>query len=227
MSPNSKPVFSKDQVNKIQKEHESKVDTLLQQLNSRDDKIKQLYDEFAKVNEQLISSQKEQRALNDEKSKLANSENLLTIQLHHNERELASLTKNFRLKESSLNNLKRKLNEQKVSIDETRHENDTLKSKINELQSLERDLKAEIVETSNSNIESTLKLDQVIKEKEGLWIKNQELNEKLQSFESNSSSKYDKLKDEYEDLLERNQTLVDDNKRLETEKFELEDKTKN
>ena len=47
------------------------------------------------------------------KSKLANSENLLTIQLHHNERELASLTKNFRLKESSLNNLKRKLNEQK------------------------------------------------------------------------------------------------------------------
>ena len=67
MSPNSKPVFSKDQVNKIQKEHESKVDTLLQQLNSRDDKIKQLYDELAKVNEQLISSQKEQRALNDEK----------------------------------------------------------------------------------------------------------------------------------------------------------------
>ena len=60
-----------------------------------------------------------------------------------------------------------------------------------------------------------------------MWIKNQELNEKLQSFESNSSSKYDKLKDEYEDLLERNQTLVDDNKRLETEKFELEDKTKN
>ena len=114
-----------------------------------------------------------------------------------------------------------------MSIDETRHENDTLKSKINELQSLERDLKAEIVETSNSNIESTLKLDQVIKEKEELWIKNQELNEKLQSFESNSSSKYDKLKDEYEDLLERNQTLVDDNKRLETEKFELEDKTKN
>lgn len=226
MSPNSKPVFSKDQVNKIQKEHESKVDTLLQQLNSRDDKIKQLYDELAKVNEQLISSQKEQRALNDEKSKLANSENLLTIQLHHNERELASLTKKFRLKESSLNNLKRKLNEQKVSIDETRHENDTLKSKINELQSLERDLKAEIVETSNSNIESTLKLDQVIKEKEELWIKNQELNEKLQSFESNSSSKYDKLKDEYEDLLERNQTLVDDNKRLETEKFELEDRTK-
>ena len=68
MSPNSKPVFSKDQVNKIQKEHESKVDTLLQQLNSRDDKIKQLYDELAKVNEQLISSQKEQRALNDEKA---------------------------------------------------------------------------------------------------------------------------------------------------------------
>ena len=62
MSPNSKPVFSKDQVNKIQKEHESKVDTLLQQLNSRDDKIKQLYDEFAKVNEQLISSQKEQKS---------------------------------------------------------------------------------------------------------------------------------------------------------------------
>ena len=33
------------------------------------------------------------------------------------------------------------------------------------------------METSNSNIESTLKLDQVIKEKEELWIKNQELNE--------------------------------------------------
>ncbi|CAX42170.1 conserved hypothetical protein [Candida dubliniensis CD36] len=226
MSPNSKPVFSKDQVNKIQKEHDAKVDTLLQELNSRDDKIKELYDELAKVNEQLISSQKEQRALKDEKSKLANSENLLTIQLQHNERELASLTKNFRLKESSLNNLKRKLNEQKISIDETRHENDTLKSKINELQVLERDLKAEIVETSNSNIESTLKLDQVIKEKEELWIKNQELNEKLQSSESTSSSKYDKLKDEYEDLQKENQDLVRNNKRLEADKLELEDKTK-
>ena len=31
-------------------------------------KLKQLYDELAKVNEQLISSQKEQRALNDEKA---------------------------------------------------------------------------------------------------------------------------------------------------------------
>ena len=79
-------------------------------------------------------------------------------------------------------------------MDESQQENDNLKNHLNDSQRLERDLKAEIIDTNNSNIDMTLKLDQVVKEKEELWARNQELLEKLAYADNVSNSKFEKLK---------------------------------
>lgn len=224
LSPNSKPVFSLNQVNKIQLEHDNKTKGLLEDLDSRDETIKQLNEQLHAANEKLIVSQQENRNLKEMKDKLVNSEQLLTIQLNHIERELASLTKNCKIKDSSLNNLKRKLTEQKLLLDESQQENDNLKNHLNDSQRLERDLKAEIIDTNNSNIDMTLKLDQVVKEKEELWARNQELLEKLAYADNVSNSKFEKLKNDLQEL-EASQTslrnryheLEEKNKKLESE----------
>lgn len=75
-----------NQVNKIQLEHDNKTKGLLEDLDSRDETIKQLNEQLHAANEKLIVSQQENRNLKEMKDKLVNSEQLLTIQLNHIER---------------------------------------------------------------------------------------------------------------------------------------------
>lgn len=222
LSPNSKPVFSVNQVNKIQLEHDNKIRELFHELDTRDEKFKELSEQLHVANEKLLTIQKDNRNLTEMKAKFVNSEQLLTIQLTHIERELASLTKNSRIKDSSLNNMKRKLTEQKMLLDETQLENENLKNGLNDSQRLEDDLKAEIIDTNNSNIDMTLKLDQVVKEKEELWTQNQELIEKLSNSDSISNEKYEKLNKQYQELEASHESLINRYNELEETNKKLE-----
>ncbi|KAL6451883.1 ATG23 Autophagy-related protein 23 [Candida maltosa Xu316] len=229
MSPNSKPVFSRDQVNKIQEEHEHKVDELVKELaNVRDelatsdqkheDTMAEVMKELAAVKAELRASQQEHLVLKESRDKLVTTEELLTIQLQNNERELASLTKNFKMKDTSLHSYKRKLNEQKLQLDTAQHENDSLKDKVKDLGNVINDLKSEIIDTNNSNIELTLKLDQVVKEKEELWEANERLNEKLDHI---PTAHYEKLTEDYDELKNSYDILTNASNQI---KSELEEK---
>ncbi|RCK59102.1 Autophagy-related protein 23 [Candida viswanathii] len=222
MSPNSKPVFSKNEVNKIRHEHERRIEELMTELDSRDEQIRELNEQLLAANTELITTQQENRKLTEAKDKLNHSEGLLTIQLNHIERELASLTKSCKIKDSSLNNLKRKLAEQKMLLEESQLVNENLKNDLGDSQRLERDLKAEIIDTNNSNINITLKLDEVVKEKEELWIRNQELTEKLANSDSISNAKYEKLVKQLDELDAAHARLKSHRDRLEESNRRLE-----
>lgn len=151
MSPNSKPVFSIDQINKMQDDDRKKVDYLKDEILKKNDTVRTLHQELATIKSEFASKQQETFYLRDEKDVLVRNEEILSIQLKHNERELASLTKSFKMKESTIAGLKHKLNDAKVQSQET-------------ISSLTR----QVEELTTSNNADAIRMEEILQEKEEL-----------------------------------------------------------
>ena len=151
MSPKSKPVFSIDQINKMQDDDRKKVDYLKDEILKKNDVVRSLHQELATIKSEFASKQQETFYLKDEKDVLVRNEEILSIQLKHNERELASLTKSFKIKESTIAGLKHKLNDAKVQSQETIS---ALTRQVEEL-------------TASSNVDA-IRMEEILQEKADL-----------------------------------------------------------
>ncbi|KAK6200114.1 uncharacterized protein RJT21DRAFT_121016 [Scheffersomyces amazonensis] len=195
MSPSSKPVFSLDHISKIQKDHEKRCNEFISQLCNKDERILTITKELNELQDCLIKYEKEIRDLKESKIKLRSNEEILSIQLKHNERELASLTKSFKIKENTVNGFKSKLNNIKSKKDQLNEKNNQQLIEIN-------NLNHQISEATNLNIDNTIKIETLLKEKEDLLnevetykTQNIQLSSELEKLQSQQKDLYNKLEE--------------------------------
>ncbi|KAK6454909.1 uncharacterized protein RJT20DRAFT_53304 [Scheffersomyces xylosifermentans] len=205
MSPNSKPVFSREQISKIQLEHDKKSHELMEQLTTKDERILTLSQELNKINNLLIKAESQVRELRDSKNKLANNEDILSIQLKHNERELASLTKNYKIKENYIEALRKKLSSQKIEAEEQIKE---LRSLLAERDTEIRDLKSQFNESNNLNIANSIKIEKLLKEKEESWEELESQKSRYAALNSSFEAREESLINKINDLTKKNTELV-------------------
>lgn len=139
MSPNSKPVFLVDQITKIQGEFSSTIDNLQKVISEKNQDIVKINQELASCNTKLIMYEQEVKELLQLKKNFLSNEEILYIQLKHNERELASLTKNFKIKENTINHLELIRSKDKSRIDLLKSNLDIKMSEYDKLEQ-ERDM---------------------------------------------------------------------------------------
>ncbi|KAG2734972.1 hypothetical protein G9P44_001186 [Scheffersomyces stipitis] len=213
MSPNSKPVFSLEQISKMRSEYDKKSSELNEQISAKDQRIVSLSKELTLANDLLMKLEQQVRDLKESNNKLISNEDILSIQLKHNERELASLTKNFKIKENSVAYLRKKLNTKKEEYEET-------KAQLQDTESNLRTLRSEFNESNNLNIENTIKIEKLLKEKEDAWnqLEKQknlysELQVKFESKEEYYVAKVKELTKQNSELLaanSENESLIKD-----------------
>ncbi|KAG7662759.1 uncharacterized protein J8A68_003747 [[Candida] subhashii] len=222
MSPNSKPIFSRDHVSKIQQENEARINELNEEINIRDSRVSKLNEEVFKLEESLVSTQQELRDLKESKTKLLNNEEFLSIQLKHNERELASLTKSFKIQENSLMNLRKRLDEKQTEFEEASNTVELLTEQVEILRRKVKELKRDLIDETNSNSENKTQLDQLIRDKKRIEQENEHLLHKLAQAEDQMNSKSSELNSLYEDLKHQYSELNQHYEALEKERKKLE-----
>ncbi|KAI5955186.1 hypothetical protein KGF54_001747 [Candida jiufengensis] len=175
LSPtNSKPIFSMNHIDKLEKEHEQKLNQLYLELNEKNQEIQNLQEQ---VNKQ-----------NDEEKRLVHSNELINITINTMEKEIASLNKQNKILESSNFSFKRKLNDYKISIIELETEArsyDDVKNKYEEFKSLYQDAKEE-----NDELKNQLRLLELAKAE--LATKNQNLNGQINNIQKENKETVEK-----------------------------------
>lgn len=196
LSPNSKPVFSLDHIKKVQDDHFKEVASLEEIINNKNQEILKFSEELSATNNKFLIYDQKIKELKQDKKKLAANENLLLIQLKHNERELASMTKALRIKENTVVQLESKLSKSKSTyesaardLESAIEESKSLREHIKKLEksvedksisqkeyeaqikTLDNEIKAkntEISSLTDANIDYNIKVENLLSEKEEL-----------------------------------------------------------
>ncbi|RLV96205.1 Autophagy-related protein 23 [Spathaspora sp. JA1] len=195
MSPNSKPIFSLDQMNKIKQENNKRTQDLMSEISSRDDTIQLLNDQLNKLQRDLFDSQHQFREVKVQNGQLINNEQILMIQLKNNERELSSITKSFKIKENLLDKVSQELHEKQAKVDEMEVEIGELHQKMEKL----HDLKDEVIEMNDLNEKYVVQIDGLIKERNFVQDQNEELRARVEQ-ESELEHTCQELKENNEKL---------------------------
>lgn len=93
LSPNSKPIFSRDYINKLQTNHHHELEELEQESNNQKEQILRLSEELSSTNREFLRYDQQIHELKLRNKKLSQNEEMLLVQLQHYERELLSTTK--------------------------------------------------------------------------------------------------------------------------------------
>ncbi|EGW35398.1 uncharacterized protein SPAPADRAFT_64526 [Spathaspora passalidarum NRRL Y-27907] len=203
MSPNSRPLFSIEQMNKIQQENSKRNEELIQDIKTRDDTIQLLSEQVNKLQGNLVEHQHQLRELKKTNGELVNIERVLSIQLKHNERELASLTKSFKIKESSVFQLSQELSRKSNELTQVESQFTDLTNKVEEIQHLKDDL----IEMNDLNEKYANQIDSLIKERNEIQTQNDDLQGKLETESSEWKDKYEQLNQTYQELKDTNDEL--------------------
>lgn len=166
---------------------------------------------------------KKSRSSNKKKKKLIANEDLLTVQLKHNERELASVTKTLRVKENNLVQLETRLYKYKTKnesnlnrLDDVIDECNSLKDQVAKLQkgiedkelsqkefetqikSLDEEVYAknkEISSLTDANIDYNIKVEKLLTEKEELLTETERLGRENSGLEEINSKQQELLEE--------------------------------
>lgn len=93
LSPNSKPIFSRDYINKIQTNHRHELEELEHESNNQKEQILRLSEELSSTNREFLRYDQLLHELRLRNKKSAQNEEMLAVQLQHYERELLATTK--------------------------------------------------------------------------------------------------------------------------------------
>ncbi|CUM63018.1 uncharacterized protein PRCAT00000580001 [Priceomyces carsonii] len=219
MSPNSKPVFSVEQISKLQSEHAEEINKIQETLAFKNREILKLNQELSLVTNNGIMIEQEFKEFKQLQKNKTTNEEILSIQLKHNEREFASLTKNFKIKESLINQLELKVTKSKSKIQNLIGQVNT---KIEENASLSKKL-SNAEELLNNNKQSNAEGQEQLNELKTLCQERESEISKLTSSSLESNSKVEQLLSEKETLLEQIQVLTNSKNSLEEQLEEERD----
>lgn len=119
LSPNSKPQFSKEEISKIEQKYEAVSEGLRGELSQQAQKINELLYDVAQTDNEKEKLQVELRDLRHVNVKLLTNEEVVQMQLKFNERELASLTRKFKLQETKIQELNQEINQLNSQIEDS------------------------------------------------------------------------------------------------------------
>lgn len=222
-SPNSKPVFSLDHIKKVQDDHFKEVANLEEVINNKNQEILKFSEELSATNNKFLIYDQKIKELKQDKKKLTANENLLLIQLKHNERELASMTKALRIKENVVTQLESRLSKSKSKFESTANElesvieeNNSLREQAKKLEksvedksisqkeyesqimSLNDEIKAkntEISSLTDANIDYNIKVENLLSEKEELLTETGRLGRENNGLEEINSKQQELLEE--------------------------------
>lgn len=161
VSPRSKPVFTMEHVKRIQTKHYTELENLEAIINSKNQEILNFSEELSSTNSKFLQYDKIIKDLKLSRQRVVDNEELLMVQLEHNDQELNGLNKKLKSKLHQIQELENKLsqnNETTVQltrdVEQKSHENDDLKSQVEQLKQL----------NETGLIEKSHQLDEKIKE---------------------------------------------------------------
>ncbi|CUM54288.1 Autophagy-related protein 23 [Debaryomyces fabryi] len=223
LSPNSKPVFSLDHIKKVQDDHFKEVVNLEEVINNKNQEILRFSEELSATNNKFLIYDQKIKELKQDKKKLAANENLLLIQLKHNERELASMTKALRIKENNVTQLESRLSKSKSkcesiakNLESVIQEGESLREHIKKLEksvedksisqkeyetqikTLDDEIKAknsEISSLTDANIDYNIKVENLLSEKEELLNETERLGRENNGLEEINSKQQELLEE--------------------------------
>lgn len=206
LSPNSKPIFSRDYIDKLQTNHRHELEEVEHESNNQKEQILRLSEELSSTNREFLRYDQQIHELKLRNKKLTQNEELLLVQLQHYERELLSTTKALKKQQEKAFKVSHELETVRLTLDEVKAEAETfasektnaldrvleledqlsqLRSEISELESIRKGL-AQSQEALEVNVSQ---LQQSIETKEGEISKlSQAVAEKNEEAETLSAS---------------------------------------
>lgn len=212
MSPNSKPFFSVAYLKSVQEKHDAEMLELEKTIESKNKLILSLSEELAATNEQFLSHEKQIKELKQLNNRMVANEEMLTIQLHQTDRELASLTKKYKLKETALLKMEATLATASAKVRE-------LTESVSGLHDKNAALSEELTHTQNKLQEHEFALDNSQFKLKGLQDEVDSKDHEIASLNESNLAYNEKV----EVLLKEKEELIKENGRLIVKAQELEE----
>lgn len=239
LSPNSKPIFSRDYINKLQTNHHHELEELEQESNNQKEQILRLSEELSSTNREFLRYDQQIHELKLRNKKLSQNEEMLLVQLQHYERELLSTTKALKRQqdmttkaELELLSVQQCLSDERSHLASLEHEKNLALERVLEFETEMAQARAEtekLVSKQEQSLQLRTALEQdVIELRHELEAKDEKMSELSQTvtdknveLEKVTASK-DSLRDESEMLKKENEQLKSNIAQLTKENAEIQ-----